>query len=68
MSPCVVHVKVRRIAYYSIKTARHHDVLELGIPVEDINDVALLLVQKAHLLVVIKVGADEGVAALNVVA
>src|SRR2546422_11340774 len=44
------------------------DVRKSGFPVKDVDAVSLLLVKEAHLLFIVKVGADEGVSALDVIA
>ena len=41
---------------------------ELGGPVEDVDAVAFFVIEQGHLLLLVEVGADEGVAAFDVVA
>ena len=59
---------VRRIPDHRVEPAGLHDPWELGVPVEDVDAVAFVVVEQAHLLAVLEVGADERVAALDVAA
>jgi len=44
------------------------DLWKLGVPIENVNAVALLVVEQGHLLLLVEIRADEGVAAFDVVA
>ena len=58
----------RRISNHRVEATGFHNFRELGIPIENVDTVALFVVEEAHLLVFVKVRADEGVAAFDVVA
>ena len=58
---------IRRVADHRVKSALFHDVAKLGLPVKGIDPVHLFLIKQGHLLMVVEVRADQGIAALDVV-
>src|ERR1035437_1033731 len=59
---------VGRVTDDSIETASLENLGKLGVPVENVNAVAFFVVEQGHLLLLIEVRADEGIAALDVIA
>ena len=59
---------IRRISDDRIKPARLEDFRKFLLPIEDVDAVAFFVIELGHLLLLIKIGADERVAAFDVVA
>src|ERR1039458_8668541 len=58
----------RRIPYDSVKAAVPHRLLESLLPVEDVDAIAVLFIEQEHLLVLVEIRSDQGIATLDVVA
>lgn len=57
-----------RVPNHSIEPAGLHDCRKFCVPVEGVDPVSLLILKQTDLLVLIEVGADEGIAAFAIVA
>ena len=61
------HADIRRIPNHGVESACCHDLGKFGVPVEGVDAVAFFFVDQAELLAFVEIGADERVAALDVV-
>ena len=59
---------IRRVADDGVEAAAFHDVGELGVPIEGVDAREFIVVEQPGLAVVVEVGADQAVAALDVAA
>jgi len=59
---------IRRIPNHAVEAAAFHDFRKGFLPVEDVDAVLCFLVEEGHLIVLVEVGADERVAALDIAA
>ena len=60
------HTNVRRISNHRVKSARRHNLRKLGLPVEDVDPQTLFFVEQVELSAFVEIGADQAVAAFDV--